>query len=479
MSPLHVLLLVHGFPPSAWGGTEVYTATLARTISETRGDRVSIVTREADPARPEYAVRREQRDRLEIFWINNTFRACRSFEETYRQPAIAGVIGALLDELRPDVAHIQHLTCLSTDAVSELARRSIPALFTLNDFWLICHRGQLLDLDYQRCRGPYGGGCTRCTGAHDGVAPGAFAAARLVRALERRGPNWATTIARRAGLNLLAHGSTEARSARETERRLSHMQQMSRAVALFLAPSRTLEQQFLEFGLPADRLRYQTQGIDRARLRGLERTTSARLRLAFLGSLMISKAPDLLLRAFDGLSPEKATLSIFGGLAAYHGDERYGARLEPLLQQPGLHYAGPVQHDQVPGVLASTDVLVMPSIWLENAPFVIKEAFAAGVPVVASRLGGMAELVSDGRNGLLFEPGNAADLRRCLLRLLEEPGLLAQLRAGLPEVKDIGEDAEETRSLYLRYAGRRPPVSEGTAAGPAACQPPGPASSRA
>jgi glycosyltransferase involved in cell wall biosynthesis len=107
---------------------------------------------------------------------------------------------------------------------------------------------------------------------------------------------------------------------------------------------------------------------------------------------------------------------------------------------------------------------VVPSVWLENSPFVIKEAFAAGLPVVASNLGGMAEMVSDGHNGLLFEPGDAADLRRALHRLLNEPGLLERLREGIPRVRTIDEDAAWTSAFYgdLWYErhGRPAPVPD-------------------
>jgi GT2 family glycosyltransferase len=90
----------------------------------------------------------------------------------------------------------------------------------------------------------------------------------------------------------------------------------------------------------------------------------------------------------------------------------------------------------------------VPSIWPEISPLVIHEAFLAGVPVVASRIGGIPELVTHGRNGLLFDPGNAGDLGRALERLLVEPGLLDTLRAGIPEVRLIEDDVQMARTLY-------------------------------
>ena len=73
--------------------------------------------------------------------------------------------------------------------------------------------------------------------------------------------------------------------------------------------------------------------------------------------------------------------------------------------------------------MAEADALVVPSVWIENAPFVIKEANASGLPVIASRLGGMAELVTHDVDGLLFEAGDAAALAYQLRRLQHQPGL--------------------------------------------------------
>ncbi len=173
-----------------------------------------------------------------------------------------------------------------------------------------------------------------------------------------------------------------------------------------------------------------------------------------MGSLLVSKAPHLLLEAFAGLPRGRATLEIFGSFTPYHGDDRYRSQVEPLLAQPDVHVHGPIPHDAVPQALASIDVLVVPSVWLENAPFVIREAFAAGVPVIASNIGGMAEMVADGRTGLLFQVGDAADLRRTMRRVIEEAGLLDRLRAGVEPGRTIQEDARWTRDLYRAARGR-------------------------
>jgi GT2 family glycosyltransferase len=91
---------------------------------------------------------------------------------------------------------------------------------------------------------------------------------------------------------------------------------------------------------------------------------------------------------------------------------------------------------------------VVPSIWPENSPVVIQEAFLAGVPVVASDIGGIPELVHHGSNGLLFRANDVDDLHRTLVRLLDEPTLLDTLRPDPTSVRTIENDVQATRELY-------------------------------
>jgi glycosyltransferase involved in cell wall biosynthesis len=171
--------------------------------------------------------------------------------------------------------------------------------------------------------------------------------------------------------------------------------------------------------------------------------------------MMASKGVDLLLRAFAGLPPGSATLSIFGGFASYHGDDSYRRRVAPLLDQGHVTVHGALPHERVAEAFSAIDVLVVPSIWLENAPFVIREAFVAGRPVVATGHGGMAEMVRHGVSGLLFKPGSVESLRSTLLRFVEEEELLSGLRRGLPPMMTIDEDAAQLRVIYAELGAGR------------------------
>ena len=193
---MRILVVVHGFPPAALGGSEVYAHAHARTLAAL-GDDVLVLTREQDPNRPEYSVREDQCDGLRIVRVNNMFRNTRTFEETYANGTIDGIASRIIDDFRPDAAHIHHLTCLSTGIVHVLAERRIPAILTLHDYWLMCHRGQLLDVDYRACDGPPE--CHACVGPAGGVGTAGFFGAAALRAVERRCQQQDTTRAAERG----------------------------------------------------------------------------------------------------------------------------------------------------------------------------------------------------------------------------------------------------------------------------------------
>jgi len=94
------------------------------------------------------------------------------------------------------------------------------------------------------------------------------------------------------------------------------------------------------------------------------------------------------------------------------------------------------------------DIVVMPSLWYENSPNIILECFAHRTPVIASNLGGMAELVQHDENGLLFSPGNTQDLANQIQRLLDEPDVVRRLQAGIPPVKGLSQEIDELESIY-------------------------------
>ena len=119
-------------------------------------------------------------------------------------------------------------------------------------------------------------------------------------------------------------------------------------------------------------------------------------------------------------------------------------------------FHGACDRDRIAEAYASFDVLVVPSLWPENSPLVIHEAFMHGAPVIAARIGGIPGLVSDDVNGLLYEPYRPEDLAAVLQRVVDDPSVVPRLASAAPRVKRIEEDAREWEHRYHEViAGRR------------------------
>jgi len=130
---------------------------------------------------------------------------------------------------------------------------------------------------------------------------------------------------------------------------------------------------------------------------------------------------------------------------------RYVADLRTRARGLPVHFMGKFDQRDVSDVYRQFDVLVVPSLWLENSPLVIHEAFMAGVPVVGARIGGIADLIDDGRTGLLYDPARAGALEAALRGLVDAPRQLDALSIGVQahaRVRSMTDDADAWHALY-------------------------------
>ena len=123
-------------------------------------------------------------------------------------------------------------------------------------------------------------------------------------------------------------------------------------------------------------------------------------------------------------------------------------------------FHGPFGDGDRSKVYGTFDVLVVPSIWPENSPFVVHEAFLARRPVIAARMGGLPELVADGVCGRLYEATSAAELAAAIEELLATPGTLRRWIQAIPPVKSLDDDVQEWEARYRTFVGRRTPVEQ-------------------
>jgi glycosyltransferase involved in cell wall biosynthesis len=169
---------------------------------------------------------------------------------------------------------------------------------------------------------------------------------------------------------------------------------------------------------------------------------------------------DPLLRALESAAGRPGTPEGDGEIALpelrVHGANldlqpgQFQNQVRALLEElrDAVHFVGRYDHAQMAGLMANVDWVIVPSIWWENSPLVIQEAFHFGRPVICSDIGGMAEKVEHGVNGLHFRAGDPVSLARTMRTALESPGLWDELRAGIAPVYRMADHVAALTTAY-------------------------------
>ena len=431
---MRVLLASHLYPPRHTAGVEVFASTTAGHLAAA-GHEVVVVTADKDISRPDLSTRERTHGGLRVIEVvNNLFS--EAFEETWRRPAMDRVLAGVLDEVRPDVVHVHHLLHLSVGLLDLCRERGVPVVLTVHDFWLGCARfGQLLHADGSRCAHVDPVRCGTClpsfkwrqTDLERRVARG-ISGVRSVTGVDLSGP--ARRLGARKGGGSGEDPAPPAASevarheALARDRRDGLVDRVNACVERVLLPARFMVPWFETLGIDPGRLHVETTGVDWEAARAVprvERREGEPLRVLFLGSLVPHKAPHLLLEAWAALPEDvrgAASLKVLG--PDQHRPD-YVAELRAAAGALGATVGGALSREEVRLEMARTDLLVTPSQWTEIRPLVMLEAHAAGARVLATDLGGMAELVEDGLPGRLFPEGDVAALTAALE---------AELRAG-------------------------------------------------
>ena len=419
---MKVLQVVHYFLPRHVAGTEVYTYTLSKALMS-RGHRVRIYTKEDGSFDQDLAETETTYDDIPVRAVSFKRRGLRAgnlvhaFYLSISNAAIDQNFDLFLHEFRPDVVHFQHTDGLSASMIAVASRHRIPVVFTLNDYWSMCHRTQLIKPNLEICDGPGSGAkCAACI-KHPMVTN-----RRFEQAIRMAG--------RLAGMY-----------------RARFMRRMLLSADLLISPSAFLRDKFIEFGIPPDNIALLDYGISVRSFETLRKRRSSRIRLGYVGTIVVHKGLHILVEAFNRLPIGKVELLIYGDPSVAPS---YYRSLKEQARHPDITFMGPFQNDEVADVLAGIDVLVVPSIWPENSPLTIHEAFLARIPVVASRVGGIPELVHHERTGLLFETGSVEDLRSKMEYLVTNPHMVGVYAGNIARIKTIQENAEELEQIYER-----------------------------
>lgn len=403
---MRVMFLLHAHPDLQAGGTEIFARDLFRNL-RARGVSGLLLAgtaahqRLASPGTPFQAVGSEADEVLA--WTGGFDPFFLSQVDLH---GMSHPLAELLREQRPDVIHIHHVMTLGVEIIG-LIRRCLPRariVMTLHDYYTICaNDGQMVTQTGALCHAARPDACRSCF---------------------------------------------PERSLTDFKLRDIHIGHALDQVDHFIAPSRFLRDRFVDAGLASDRISVVPNGFPAVEPTPARRDRR-RDRFAFFGHINRFKGATVALDASAILSKQGIThaLSLYGG-TDHQTEQTLTKFAAARARAPDGSYRGPYRRSELPRLIAGADWVVFPSEWWENAPLVINEAFQHWRPVISSAIGGAAELVRDGVNGLHFPVGDAAALATVMRRAIEEPGLWQQLVDGIEAPVTIDDSASRHLDLY-------------------------------
>jgi len=380
-----IAIVAHGHPEHRAGGAELAAYTLFEALKE-RDDVKPFFVARCDPSilghDGWFAKFRNTDD--EILWSPpqmDFFRLISMDSENLISPA-----KKLLDFLQPDVLHVQHYAHIGLDFVQLAADElNIPTVMTLHEYLMICaNKGHMQKTNGRLCYAESFADCPVCL---ERGKPGHFFA------------------------------------------RKEHIQSAISRVKKFISPSHFLKQRYVEWGLDASRISVienmlppYLESVDAVKAKGPKNLRS-RFHVGFFGQISPEKGIHVLLEAAKLASKQKDCpfrISIHGANVSMQAAEFQEYFKNSCDELSGIvTHRGAYKNDQIVDLMRTVDCVVIPSVWWENAPVVIEEAKAAGVPVICSDIGGMAEKVKPGLDGLHFLAQSPVDLVRAMRQLME------------------------------------------------------------
>jgi glycosyltransferase involved in cell wall biosynthesis len=327
--------------------------------------------------------------------------------------AAARQIARLVDAARPDIVHF-HNIChqLSPSILPPIRRRGIPTVFTAHDYKLICPNYRLY--------------------THDGIC---------YRCLKGQ---YYHAVAHRCIKDSRAKSMLNA-----VEMYLHHRvwDIYRKNIDVFIALNQFTRNLLIQAGYAPEKIQILPNFVD---VHAYQPCYTGRDYIVYFGRLVPEKGVKTLLEAVRLLSTNLVIV----------GDGFQRAELEAVVSANGMTnvvFVGPCwDRSELAAIIGDARLVVVPSEWPENSPLVVYESFAWGKPVIGARVGGITELIDDGVDGLLFEAGNAEDLRYKIQQLFDRPAYASDLghRARQKVEREFSSEVYYERLLSIYAAAR-------------------------
>ena len=446
---MKILLVSHTFLPKYMGGTEVCVFEAAKEL-QAKGHTVNIICTDPLSVEEPYSVTRSVYHGISVHTIHKNVMDLEKYIDTYNDKKINPVFSSLLEQLKPDTVHFHHIMHLSLDCFEIVKAKSIPQILTLHDFWF---QTPLFDRVFK-----------------DGTLYKDYSFENEVKILvnmlnagsveytppdpkffmkSKNKGKYIVNVVKKIRSRIKAAVIENHRIYKYStlvEARNRAMRKALATVDVVVFPTLFLFQELVGWKFSAKKILFRPDPINTSHFKKHTIKPSPKLRFAFIGSIIPSKGVDVLIKAWKELLPKKAELHIYGNLET---DPKYGAKIRKLSEGcRSIHFKGTFPANEVAQIYETFDIVVIPSRWFENVPLVLRNAFIAKQPVIATDLGSLTETITHDKTGYLFENENSSDLAEKMKEFIDNPQLIKDMRNNFPEMESVEEQMEEMVALY-------------------------------
>jgi glycosyltransferase involved in cell wall biosynthesis len=339
----------------------------------------------------------------------------RKLGGTFYSSTVERCLDRLITDVRPDVMYVlQYLRHLSPAVLAAARRHDIPVVVRLSDYQMVCPQADLL-------RG-----------------------ARVCEDCLESGSFWPSVR------HACVRGSRTQSLVDALATQYHRLRGYFDAVDRFVAPSQVVLEKMVKGGFDRDRFVVIPTFVDSARFTPGTEPPGRRKTVAYVGQLRPEKGVDVLVRAWRAVPDrERAGMTL---VIAGTGSAAFEATLRELAAgDPTIDLTGTLPRDGVERLLRDSRVSVIPSVCYENLPNSLLESYASGTPVIASGIGSLLEVVTNGETGWTFEPGNEAELAALIRRAIVDSDTLDAMavRARARAVDAYGPALHLTRLVAL------------------------------
>jgi len=442
---MRVVYVVHEFPPDNIGGTGVAVLRVAKDLLA-EGHKVWVLAPQRwDDDFPSIGFFDEKVDGLSVRrLVFNPELAPNPILYEYYNPLLLVYAKDFLRDISPDIVHIYHLLHFSSAIIDAAWELRIPVILTLVDFWFSCPKWNRLKSDGSLCGKDFSWkDCIYCLKEENNLYD------KIIKVFdEGLGEFYVQEVIsnNEFKFSLLNHNQL-GHFLLAAACRLPFLKSQLEKVDRIICHSSFLSKVFLSKGYFNNGFTIVSPGTNFPPKLPLREGKISNITFGYSGGGSKHKGAHVLLKAFRQIRFTNANLKLYGCFP----NTEYVRNLRRIAKgDERIDFMGNYERTELINVLAGIDILVMPSICYEGYGLSILEAFANKVPVIATDIGGIPEIVHDNLDGLLFKRGDVLDLKQKLERVINEPGLIQKFRDNIPRVKSVNEECDELLDIYKK-----------------------------